>query len=332
MNYEKAYKEALERAKIWQEHLYEVGDKDYADELNYIFPELKESDDEKIRRGLINGFNECLKSSQYPISAQKYWHNIKIEDIFSWLERQGEQKTSVIDFKAKDWYVSKVDGKIHNIYNSVDKPEPKFNVGDWIIDNKNALLQVTKFEVDYGYELKAIDGQIFHFVSPDLVDANYHLWTIQDAKPGDVLVNGSNIFIFHFIKATRLMGYCHVNTDDGRFYYDIGKNECFCLIDAVVTPATNAQRDILFQKMKEAGYEWDNEKKELKSLVTNGGDFCESENCEQKPAKWSEEDERNLKGIIDEIEANKNNAPDYDIKTYDRFLSWLKFLKQRIGG
>ena len=49
----------------------------------------------------------------------------------------------------------------------------------------------------------------------------------------------------------------------------------------------------------------------------------------QKSA-WSEEDKRNLEGIIDEIEANKNNAPDYDIATYDRFLSWLKSLKSRV--
>lgn len=49
---------------------------------------------------------------------------------------------------------------------------------------------------------------------------------------------------------------------------------------------------------------------------------------EQKPA-WSEEDERNLQGIIDEIEANKNHAPDYDVATYNRFLSWLKSLKER---
>ena len=46
-------------------------------------------------------------------------------------------------------------------------------------------------------------------------------------------------------------------------------------------------------------------------------------------ACWSEEDERNLQGIIDEIEANKNNAPDYDVATYNRFLSWLKSIKER---
>lgn len=82
MNYEKAYKEALERAKIWQEHLYEVGDKDYADELNYIFPELKESEDEKIRKTLIEYFNA------YP---KDYFGGLKKSYIVAWLEKQGEQ-------------------------------------------------------------------------------------------------------------------------------------------------------------------------------------------------------------------------------------------------
>ena len=45
---------------------------------------------------------------------------------------------------------------------------------------------------------------------------------------------------------------------------------------------------------------------------------------------WGEEDERNLQGVIDEIEANKNQAPDCDLATYDRFLSWLKSLKNRV--
>ena len=90
-----------------------------------------------------------------------------------------------------------------------------------------------------------------------------HLWTIQDAKDGDVLVNGSNIFIFHFINNRRLMGYCNVNMDDGNFYNDIGKNECFCTIDAPVTPATKEQRDALMKAMNDAGYEWNAEKKEL---------------------------------------------------------------------
>ena len=63
------------------------------------------------------------------------------------------------------------------------------------------------------------------------------------------------------------MGYCHVNMDDGNFYNDIGRIECFCTIDAPVTPATKEQRDLLFQRTKEAGYKWNNETKTLEKLV-----------------------------------------------------------------
>lgn len=52
----------------------------------------------------------------------------------------------------------------------------------------------------------------------------------------------------------------------------------------------------------------------------------------QPKQDWSEEDEKNFQGIIDEIKANKNFAPDYDIATYDRFLCWLEYIKHRIGG
>lgn len=42
---------------------------------------------------------------------------------------------------------------------------------------------------------------------------------------------------------------------------------------------------------------------------------------------WSEEDERMISGIIDEIQANKDTAPPYDIPIYEGFLDWLKSLK-----
>jgi hypothetical protein len=81
----KAYDEALEKAKIWQEHLYDVNDKDYADELNYIFPELKESEDERVRNKLIEFFKGYFPD-------EEWWGNITQEDIIAYLEKQGEQK------------------------------------------------------------------------------------------------------------------------------------------------------------------------------------------------------------------------------------------------
>ena len=153
-------------------------------------------------------------------------------------------------------------------------PEPKFKVGDWIVSKYMHLIMQILNNDNGSYKTLETDGTERND-SYDFIERNFKLWSIEDAKEGDVLVNGSNIFIFHFINATRLMGYCHVNTDDGRFYDDIGKNECFCLIDAVVTPATNAQRDLLFQKMKEAGYEWDAEKKDLKKIGQKPIDMIE---------------------------------------------------------
>ena len=119
----KAYDEALTKAKI---HINCKGIGDTVNLCTYLFPELTESEDERIKSIIIDCLNRAVDV--------KY---ISLEDrgkCLAYLEKQGEQKVSVDDFKAKDWYVSKVDGKIHNIYYSVDKVKPKFKVGDKIIE------------------------------------------------------------------------------------------------------------------------------------------------------------------------------------------------------
>lgn len=162
-----------------------------------------------------------------------------------------------------------------NICNTTYKVEPKFKVGDWIVDDEapNDVFCVIEVLGEI-YKVIDIDGDDYH-IPHCKVNKQFHLWTIDDAQEGDVLVNGSNIFIFHFINDTRLMGYCHVNIDNGRFYDDLGKNECFCTIDAEVTPATKEQHDLLFQKMKNDGYEWNAENKELsKQTLKITPKFC----------------------------------------------------------
>ena len=51
-----------------------------------IFPELKESKDEKIRKELIRAFKS--------INTIKVWNGIERTDILAWLEQQGEQPTA----------------------------------------------------------------------------------------------------------------------------------------------------------------------------------------------------------------------------------------------
>lgn len=77
MDYEKAYKEALERAKSFQE-------KYGGDYAGYIFPELRESEDERIRKGLVKLLT--VASEAYLVEST----GIKKESYLAWLEKQKE--------------------------------------------------------------------------------------------------------------------------------------------------------------------------------------------------------------------------------------------------
>ena len=235
----KAYDEAIERAK-----------KSYGNRIaEEIFPELKESEDEKIKKAIIEFFFFFDDNDTYSLVRKK--------DIIAWLKEQGEQEEPQV-YETEDGEIitySETDG-----YKFV---EPNFHEGDWVVNKFGDSWHIDSID-NKNYQVSNGKGNYNYF--PILIQDKMHLWTIQDAKDGDVLVNGSNIFIFNFINNRRLMGYCHVNMDDGNFYNDIGRNECFCTIDAPVTPATKEQRDLLFQKIKEADYKWNAKTKTLEKL------------------------------------------------------------------
>ena len=104
----------------------------------------------------------------------------------------------------EDNYVSD-DGKTYGIslqdgwelveQKPTDKVESRFKVGDWITNGKctwkidsidEDMYYNNHCGIDCGGDIKSIDEE-------------YHLWTIQDAKDGDVLVTGNkNIFIFKY--------------------------------------------------------------------------------------------------------------------------------------
>ena len=91
MNYEERYKQAIEAAKR-ELHCCGSLDCDAARQIFRLFPELKESEDERIRKGLIKG-----------LSAMRDIHNhqtfsddaININDAIAWLEKQGEKKDTI---------------------------------------------------------------------------------------------------------------------------------------------------------------------------------------------------------------------------------------------
>ena len=145
----KAYDEAIERTK----KLYSNG---IAEE---IFPELKESEDEKIRKEIIS------------ILRNAYWtsNRNRFNKLVAWLEKQGKK--------------------------SADKVEPKFKVGDWITFYGGNPFKILKIEAEMNgvldYLLLGQNGYDSYF-NKTYIDENARLWTIQDAKDGDVLVSKYN--------------------------------------------------------------------------------------------------------------------------------------------
>ena len=405
----KRYDKAIERAK----GLIDFSSDSELKTLEYVFPELRESEDEKIRKDLIKWFKE-FPDTIWRGPACQYSHYKK--DVISWLKKQSEpininpsefdsrlnkllkqfeslpkeelitslsfylnvvqndvtykeenqrekpQGKSALEAikEEKVDNANKIESKDYssidpNFFKATDKVEQKFKIGDWVVRG-DTIAQILDIQEQYyiGLDINGKDFTSSKFLNDDKI----HLWTIKDAKDGDVLVNGSNIFIFHVINDTRLMGYCHINTDDGRFYDDIGKNECFCLIDAVVNPATKEQCDTLMKAMADAGYTFDFDKKELKEIEDeeyNDYDYgidglwhaknilektlgkvegyqtddgILDHKCaisavdklyKQKPAEWSEYDEKIVKDIIATI----------DTLYYHGMVNWLKSLKDR---
>ena len=144
--------------------------------------------------------------------------------------------------------------------NPADKIEPKFHPGDWIVGNEG-IFKIIQYEDEYGYDLTDTTGCVVHFICPDYVESNFHLWTIEDVKKGDVLVHNGCPFIFMGIK-DGIVQALEENLLEGTNPVNFGEPK----VDKDYQPSIKGQQELLFQKMKEAGYEWDANKKELKKM------------------------------------------------------------------
>ena len=322
--------------------------------IEYIFPELKESEDERIRKNIITYLKQRRDRSSSIPAAIGSW--------IAWLEKQREQKctTEEVLIKAglkpyKDgdqWCIllgdniqegicgfgDTVDEALYKFLKellekqgeqkSVDKVEPKFKVkkGGWYV--------CTNTFVSKG-KIIAIKGQIYQSKQEDdtitcendclFIDRHdgkasdyFRLWTIQDAKDGDVLAceSGWTCIFKTLVNDETFSSYCFM--DNTKWFCETG-SKCHTLnkefmkaYNGEIKPATKEQRELLFEKMKEAGYEWDAYKKELKKI-------------EQKPAEWTEEDEDYYDAIITKLEVTKDDA-----LLTDNQMKFLKSLKDRV--
>jgi hypothetical protein len=103
----KAYDEALERAKELIAKWSGKNKDFYIEDYSYIFPELAESEDERIRKSLI----DALKTSKTVGELKFVFPEPTREECIAYLEKQKEQKPELyydkeLDNAAREFYLS----------------------------------------------------------------------------------------------------------------------------------------------------------------------------------------------------------------------------------
>ena len=314
-------KSALE---VWKDMRFEIYQQASGDEITRMFS-LIEIDEiiEKIAKTQDEYTNPCHTCDHPVLSC----NNFPCE------KKQGRQKHA-------------------------NKVESKFHEGDWIISNTaNEDYRICKItDINNGnYTIESIYGYK-GYNNFNVFEESYRLWTIQDARNGDVLASNKSIFIFReeYIGGKPTAHYGLMN---GLFIEGNGA----CWTNEKCYPATKEQRDLLFQKMKEAGYLWNFEKKELEKIeqkldewieeywqhhkVVNPDSYDKGEEIQfdhqgfvrfckkycKNHAEWSEEDKGNLldvKCVIDEVWHNQKI--DYSGKELESLWHWLDSIWQRV--
>ena len=147
--------------------------------------------------------------------------------------------------------------------------EPKFKVGDWIVRGEGFVYEPSLItEIRDYYVCELLNGERVTYTLND-VHKNFHLWTIEDAKDGDILISeNGNPFIFceggGYDDDYDIFAYGGLNKM-GEFYESNRKTSW--TYRTSLKPATKEQRDLLFAKLRELGYEWDANKKELHKII-----------------------------------------------------------------
>lgn len=146
----------------------------------------------------------------------------------------------------------------------------KFHEGDWIVSNDWRNVFFIK-SINSGYCSLEDDNGIVHCPCMPPGESDFHHWTIQDAKDGDVLTyrpyDDKILIIIYKGLGKSFDGEVGIYALlDGGFFSESSVSIC-CKYMEYLAPATKDQRDLLFAKMRQAGYEWDSKNKIMNRLL-----------------------------------------------------------------
>lgn len=213
----------------------------------YIDPTLKRSEDEVMYDKLMHALDALVSyidADAITADAQKPILIGEIESIRKWLVKK--ELTSAT-FK------------------------PRFKVGDWITNGVFTYM-ITGIDTYFNfYDAASLDSRSKHIrLVFSYYDENYHPWSIKDAKDGDIVtskykMNGKRwVGIFARLSEgsdDKFDTHCFISGIKHDFITDA--NLCSEHIGEDTEPASLNQREVLFQKMRDCGFTWDDEAKKL---------------------------------------------------------------------
>lgn len=88
--------------------------------IDEVFPELKESEDERIRKRLVEYFNVYYDRFSSGNNVNVHWEGLEVKSVIAYLERQKEQKSLNIS-AASEWLREHVRRYINSEYNEFHK-------------------------------------------------------------------------------------------------------------------------------------------------------------------------------------------------------------------
>lgn len=175
-----------EAIKILKSH-YPANKQMLNEALEFLIPELRKSDDERVRKNCIH-FLELQK--------QHHAATFEIEECIAWVEKQSEtDETKAKIFLINKGYPIDTNGifpTYEEMYNIIreglenqgeqklgDNIKLKFREGEWVVNKLGELWHIDSFDKK-NYQVSDGKGNYSYF--PISKQNEMHIWTMADAK------------------------------------------------------------------------------------------------------------------------------------------------------
>ena len=305
----KAYDKAIEKMKSKLKDFKEIIIS--RSDIEEIFPNLQESEDERIRKGMLQGFKD------YEEPEYEWWKGVKVKECIAWLEKQGQSKKTSIWKHWKDGIAGNGDGI------------PVFLIKNGFTYSLSSCLG---FECDY-IELSELDNLMLE----------------QQGNPTEINPSEFDLRLNKLLEQFKtlpkeelessLSFYLYVIQNDGTYKEEkqgeqksAEKKE---LNKIHIIDEGKDEMDSCFTKMmngEKVSFAWNEEDYNTISSIKyllhelnnyNFDNWLDSLKCKPQYNKssWSEEDEKTYQSIIDDtVQENQLNSKQTD---------WLRNIKYR---